>query len=156
MQTKDYMFMGIAGAALYYLYEKGYLASFGLVPTTAVATTTTTSPQAAAQSAATTTVLQQMINLASKNNQYVNQGGLLTYDQWSYFYTQVRGVGAPVRNDLASPPDINKLMTLQEWYALVSNAAGGLQGIAMGNFNTNYIRSGGGANWFESARKIVM
>lgn len=55
-------------------------------------------------------------------------GTLLNTDEWNYFYTQVRGAAAPAPEDVWPGRERNYRMTLDEWWAGVSQH--GLSGLA--------------------------
>jgi len=170
--TNDLIKWGIAGLAAYYLYEKGYLSFLGLTPASTGALTTTTNVNTsvpAGQStsatpdlktqvaqAATLTTVQAMVNLAKNDYNYQHNNGLMNFDQWNYYYQQVRGVAGPAFEDINSGHDRSYLMSINEWYANVQNAPGGLAGLGLGYVSSEGIRSGGGANSFERALKFVM
>lgn len=86
-------------------------------------------------------VKQNMLNVSMRDN-----SSQLTYDQWNYYFNQVRGVFARAFENTGLP-NRDVLMTIDEWFrfANVDQATGlGLAGI--GGFNMVTPGTWGG-NW---------
>lgn len=127
----------LGGAFLVYEYLNGAFTapSTPAVTTTATSTGTSTTTAAPTPGATVSATLTLVANAAATAG--YPAGSLLNWDQWNYFYQQVRGVPGPDMSNVWPNRPRGYQMTIQEWWAGAQSL--GLSGLrpnlgGMGNY----------------------